>query len=967
MFVRQGKKAISNYAIARKVRLISISSRIFQLQLQETSNTNEPFDWDRGARTNKTNLSPLYASMKRLMDQNPGCVSLIQVGSFYELYFDQAEIYGPKLGLKVATRKTSNHCIPMAGFPLSQLRKFVEVLVQEHNVNVAIVDQNSLKDKTIHNLIHRKISRIISPGTLIDESFLNFDKNNYLVAISFPPNMERLPPDPDMPVGLAWIDVSIGESLVQQTTLGDLVSDLSRIQPSEILISKTLQSSNLHTGKWYAPLQDLRRYFIRYHTIKYTDLKLQFKASVQATRKALEEFTPREEAAMNMILSYVSVNLPEANFSLELPTQYMNSDCLQMDARTRDALELTERAIGGRSSTIGTLLSTIKRTTTASGTRLLIQWIKSPVLDINEIERRQQYVEMFLYNPYLTTQTRHHLNAIGDFVRYAQRLSMGTGDVVHHLVSIADSLNKLEAFETFLKEEYDRNPEQLNVLRDFLKELYIPKDIANEVYETIYVEKPVDIEEEEIVMSELQQSESAETEGSITISDSGIANEPPVPVNLDLESVPERADSKDAYLNSFLAKYRIKEEDRLMPQFAFTINRNYNPELSQLHSELDLLETRESELIAKVKEDIHAIDPKIEVVKKETYGRYENILLISGKQKSIGQAYKILEHDIREHKKKLLIFKSNDWRALQHLIREKRDSITVIEQQIIEELKSKVIDQIPSIKAALKLVDFLDVTSSFSVLAKENHWVKPTLTTYPILAIENGRHVVVESSLQQSGTNFTPNNSTVGQNGKLWVISGPNMGGKSTYLRQNALMVILAQIGSYVPASSATIGIVDKIFTRIGASDDLFNDLSTFMVEMIETSNILQKATLQSLAIVDEIGRGTSGKEGIAIAYATLVELLRTNKCRTLFATHFGIELELMLKENGIDQSDVRYFRTRVLHNANPDNEFESPLIIDHALEEGISERSHALEIARMAGFPKLALDVAKRALDAMS
>ena len=174
--------------------------------------------------------------------------------------------------------------------------------------------------------------------------------------------------------------------------------------------------------------------------------------------------------------------------------------------------------------------------------------------------------------------------------------------------------------------------------------------------------------------------------------------------------------------------------------------------------------------------------------------------------------------------------------------------------------------------------------------------------------MEGGRHVVVESSLKDSGNMFIPNDSKMGTDGTLWVISGPNMGGKSTYLRQNALIVILAQIGSFVPAEKATIGLVDKIFTRIGATDDLFNDLSTFMVEMVEVSNILTNATPLSLAIVDEIGRGTSGKEGLAIAYATLLSLLQVNKCRTLFATHFGKELEQLLVANNIDQKIFAIF-----------------------------------------------------------
>lgn len=189
------------------------------------------------------------------------------------------------------------------------------------------------------------------------------------------------------------------------------------------------------------------------------------------------------------------------------------------------------------------------------------------------------------------------------------------------------------------------------------------------------------------------------------------------------------------------------------------------------------------------------------------------------------------------------------------------------------------------------------------------------------------------------------------------------MGGKSTYLRQNALIVILAQIGSFVPATKASIGIVDKIFTRIGASDDLYSDLSTFMVEMVETSNILKNATPRSLAIVDEIGRGTSGKEGLAIAYATLLNLLHVNKCRTLFATHFGKELESLLISDNVNQDKIRYYRTKVLHKERMPEEGNFNLIIDHTLERGISNRSYALEVAQMAGFPESALSKARKAL----
>ncbi|EGW34258.1 uncharacterized protein SPAPADRAFT_148870 [Spathaspora passalidarum NRRL Y-27907] len=880
--------------------------------------------WDRGGRKQDKSLTALYATIRRLIDKNPGSASLVQVGSFYEMYFEQAEQYAPKLGLKLAIKRTKNYAIPMAGFPLSQLRKYVEILVHEIGVNVAIIEQYPTSDAVqLNNLIHRKISRIVSPGTLIDESFLNYNSNNYLLAISFPPHLTDLPPDPQTPVGLAWVDISVGESFIQQTTLKDLSADISRISPSEILLTQDCQPLELHTGKWESSLQILRKYFLRYHSAQHSDLKLQFKSSLQATRRALQNLSVRDHSALNMILSYVRINLPEANFSLELPTYYYNKNVLQMDPRTREALELTERSVNGRASVIGSFLTTIRETATASGSRLLTQWIKSPILDIRELQRRQGYVKLFLDYPMLRRTMRMHLSQIGDFIRFVQRLTVGTGDDVVQLVSIADSLSKLQKLEEYLKEEYAKQKD-MTVLGDFLKKFHVPTGIADEIHKTIYIKPVIKVEDSE-------------------------------------EKVDE---SDESALEMDMDKYRIKQTDELSnePDFSFSVNRDFNETLSKLHSDLDNLERKEQVQIANVQQILTEIDPKLTVSKKEQYGRYSDVLYISGKQKSIVTAFEKFDQDVRERKQKSFIYKPKEWDDLQRKIHEIHNAIVSEERKIIEYLKVKVIDEIPAIRHVSRLVDFLDVTSSFSILAQENHWTCPELTDSPCLEIKQGRHVVVESSLREGGGNFTPNNTNLGTDGKLWVISGPNMGGKSTFLRQNALIVILAQIGSYVPCEYAKVGIVDKIFTRIGASDDLFNDLSTFMVEMVETSNILRNASSRSLAIVDEIGRGTSGKEGMAIAYATLRNLVEVNQCRTLFATHFGKELQSILQSNNVDQKDIRYYRTRVLVNES-DSEFEKKWIIDHHLEPGISETSNAIEVAQMAGFPERALDVARDVL----
>ncbi|CUM64111.1 uncharacterized protein PRCAT00001702001 [Priceomyces carsonii] len=888
-------------------------------------------DWDRGGRKEKESLTPLYASMKKMIEQNTGCVCLIQVGSFYELYFEQAEDYGPQLGLRVATRKTSNYNIPMAGFPVYQLQKFVKILIQELQVNVAIIDQYPTINKTTDTIIHRKISRIVSPGTLVDESFMNYNQNNYLVSISFPSNFIKAPADPDMSVGLSWIDLSVGDFHVQETTLVDLVSDLSRINPSEVIISKDFQEENLMSGAWYPGLQDLKKYFTRYHKTVYEDLKHRFRSNIQATRKQLENFSVREEAAMNMILSYIKVNLPDSNPSLDIPSQYWKQNCLQMDPRTREALELTERSTIGHGSLVGSFLSTIRRTVTNSGARLLTQWIKAPILDIEELKRRQSFVTIFKENFLLRISLRTQLSQLGDFVRSVQRLALGTGDQTIHLAAIGDGLTKLENLKIFLINETQTNDDLKNVLEPFLANFDVPTSLAYEINQTI----------------------NHDYQNSTFRNPSDDADEK------DPECIVSAAVT-GSYRNSAIESYKdrgLRQQDD--PTFA--VKRHYNKLLNKLHESLDELKEAEKEMLSQTQNQLSDIDEKLIVRKKEQLGRHSKVLHISGRQKLILSGYERLKEHVKEKRKGSLLYNPPAWIHCQLQLQDKIDAIKIAEDKIIEKLRIKVLDSITTIRRINKEVDFLDVTSSFAVLAEEANFVCPEIVELEELTIKDGRHIVVESGLRAAGEMFMPNDTYIGTDSKMWVITGPNMGGKSTFLRQNALIVILAQMGSYVPASFARIGVVDKIFTRIGASDDLFSDLSTFMVEMVEASNILQNATSRSLAIVDEIGRGTSGKEGLAIAYATLLSLLEDNRCRTLFATHYGRELDFLLGADNVSKDAIRFFRTRVLEKKSSSEILN--LIIDHVLEKGISERSYALEVAQKAGFPSTTLSNANRAL----
>lgn len=897
-----------------------------QCEQDEQSDQSQPGDdslaplrpnWDRGGLIKSNSLPPLYASMRKLIDINKGCICLVQVGSFYELYFEQALNIAPKLALKVAVRKTSNHNVPMAGFPTHQLQKFLKILVHDLLYNVAIIDQYPSQTET---LMHRKVSRIVTPGTLIDESFLNYSQNNYLVSIYIPPNSPVM--DPDLQVGLLWLDISVGDFYIQQTTMSDLAADLKRISPSEVILPKDLQPE---TSKdlWIVEMADLNKYFVRYHKTTYRDYKLQFRTDIVATRKVLELFSVREEAAMNMVLSYINVNLPDRSLLLEPPTRYITDRYLHMDSRTRDALELTGRSTFDTISVVGSLLNSIKRTVTASGNRLLTQWLKAPILDTDELFRRQSFVSTFKNHPLLRYEVRQHLTEVNDFTRSLQRLALGTGSSVTHLQNIAEGIIKLgELLDLLSKHMTHFNGEEETLIREFLLQFDVPIDTARLILDTLYTEPLVEFEDKINNEAEVEEDET----------------------------------SVERYLRS-------DEKSTEQNPFAFSIRKDYNETLAEHHAQMEKIQVIEQELLQKVKETVLDIEPRAVVTARDQYGKFLNIIHISCRLKSTQAIYEALGEEVREKRNTFLVYKPSEWERIHHQRLEIALKIEEIENEVINELKETVLSEVSRVRHCGRCADLIDITSSFALLAEENNMVRPKFVKSSTLNVNEGRHLVVESSLRANGQMFNQNDTKLGVDGHVWVISGPNMGGKSTYLRQNALIVILAQIGAYVPASSASLGIVDRIFTRIGASDDIFSDLSTFMVEMIETSNILKNATSKSLAIVDEIGRGTSGKEGLAIAYATLVSLLHKNKCRTLFATHFGKEIKQLLDNDEINQKNIRFYRTKIQEVPGKDGQ-PPQFHFDHRLEPGISERSYALEVARLAGFPSHSLAVASRALE---
>lgn len=879
--------------------------------------------WDRGGRTKANALTPLYSLIRSLMDENKGSVCLVQVGSFYELYFEQAILIAPKLGIRVTTRQTTNHSVPMAGFPVGQLQKNVKIIVQDLQLNVAIIDQYNTV-KTDSELKHRRVSRIVSPGTLVDESFMNYNRNNFLVAISLPPT-SKVVPDADLEVGLSWADISVGEFFIQQTTLSDLAADLRRISPSEVVIHKDYQPF----VEGIAKMAELKRYFVRYHKVRYTDLKLALEQDPAVLRKFLEALTVREEAAMNLILSYMTYNLPDRQLLLGIPLRFVNSKYLAMDPRTREGLELSGRSTFGTVSVSGTLWLIIRSTVTASGTRLLTQWLNLPVLDEKVIVKRQEYVMLLKEDVILRTRLVSMLKDVGDFARALQKLALRTGSAVVHLQSIADGLAKLQSLrETLENTQLSESGKTKRLLKVFLATFKVPTEIQSLISSTLnYAETPRRVK--------VSNSNDLSLENQL------------------ISAVEGNRNMRDLYLTV------DSDEYDLLDTAVFCVRKDYSDELHALHKEYEESKSLEDSLFEKVKEIVTFVDPKGSASKKDKVGKQYHVISVQCSLKNLSLICERLEQSgnlmILERRKQSAIVKPVQWTE----ILERREillaQILNYEKKIIDRLRAETLKRTSEIRDASRASDFLDVIASFATVAHENRWVRPEFSKKPIIDVTCGRHPVVEASLKSGSLMFVPNDTSLGKNGRLWVILGPNMGGKSTFLRQNALFVILAQMGSFVPAEHARLGLVDRLFTRIGALDDIYSDLSTFMVEMTEISYILANATKRSLAIVDEVGRGTSGNEGLAISYASLLTLAKDNQCRTLFATHYGKELLDLLEKDGSNLTHIRFYKTKVVN-------LNGKLLFDRKLEPGICERSYAIEVAELAGFPKHSLQHAVRA-----
>lgn len=852
------------------------------------------------------------------MHKFENCVLLTRVGGFYEMYFEHAQQFGPQLNLKVADKPISgDRFVPMAGFPFFQLDRYLKILVQDLNRYVAIAEEfpnDASGQVKAGGLMHdRRVARVVTPGTLIDENFMDPFSNNYVLAIHA---QEPQGQHSHESIGLAWLDLSTGHFFTQSTTLAMMPSFLARIGAREIVLDENLKASKDH--EIFSVLGE------DYSLITYIDVSRT--QSISEWGPVLEspvpiplaaEFTAQEVAAGSTLLQYVETRLFGSKIKLQPPSR--QRDVMGIDKNTMRALEVKRTMRDGLSK--GSLLHTVRRTVTKGGSRLLEHWLSSPSTSVDIINARLDLVSYMLNDATLRERLVILLRRSHDSHRLLQKFAFGRGDADDLLALAATVFATRDLVFTLKRNDAGESCIQTQISRINLEGTIA---LANSIKEAI--------DEEGLVQQHRIESGQAGEMQALT-----------------QDIITSEGSSEDM---NVLPKSRKKKPNSVKECYGndngvWIMKPSASPVLKHLHEALISLEAGK------------------ETLEETLQGRFSAPSLTLKFTPSLGYICHIKGKDIKlnlstlrnvSSSKSTKSFHHPEWTNLGERIDQCKVYIRSEEQRVFNDLREQVIHNIIKLRRNACVLDELDISCSFATLAAERHWTRPILNQTQSHKIVGGRHPTVEGGLEEEGRTFVANDCFVGDAQQTWFITGPNMAGKSTFLRQNALITILAQVGSYVPAEYAELGIVDQIFSRVGSADNLYKDQSTFMVEMLETATILKQATPRSFVIMDEIGRGTTPVDGTAVAFACLYHLSEVNKCRTLFATHFH-ELADLLKEEGIES--VGYYCTDVV-----EDEVGEGFRYVHRLKEGINRSSHALKVARLAGLPEEAILAAKVVLE---
>jgi len=807
------------------------------------------------------------------------------------------------------------------------------MLVQDLNKFVAISEEfpNNPTDKVKAGglLFDRKVVRVITPGTLIDEKFMDPWENNFLLSIYTETGTLGIGKDESSKVGLAWADVSSGFFYTKVVDHAALPSEIARISPREIIIDR---ASSVDDEFQLSVLED-EKYRITFHQhVQDTSSESEWLNLLEKERVHSERvnFSDEEVKAGSHLLDYIKMQFQGKEIQLQTPVKTNSSENMMIDKNSLRALEVKQTLRYGNYE--GSLLHTIRRTSTKSGARLLSQRLTSPSTSLEEINDRLDLVKELLDHPQLHQDIVLLLRQTFDSWRLVQKFSFGRGDA-DDLLSLSQTISLTSLLAEKLTIHLDggvaavpndpgsahssycrQAPLKRLLSRLSLKE---PTKLSKRILDTI----------DEEMLSEQHRLEDNEAATMIQLAEEVISE---AGEGDTLKRVPRSLRSK-------LDRTNGNSHDTSAGENIWIMRRGASKILSRLHDELDKLMEEKVALGTQLRNRSGAQSLTLKwtpglghiahVKGKDTIASASAL----GSVRSVGSSRTTRSLHVPE------------WTHLGTRIDEARLRIRNEESKVFHSLREDVIHNLVTLRRNAAVLDELDVACSFATLAKEHRLIRPLLNNGSTHHIIGGRHPMVETGLKVSGRTFTTNDCTVGNDSsshRIILVTGPNMAGKSTFLRQNALISILAQTGSYVPAEYAEIGIVDKLFSRVGSADNIYQDQSTFMVEMLETSTILKQATPRSFVIMDEVGRGTTPEDGIAVGFACLWHLYHVNKCRTLFATHFHALADMTSNWEGLGT-----YCTDILEDAG-----NGSWSFVHRLRSGVCRRSHALKVARLAG-----------------
>lgn len=863
------------------------------------------------------------------MNKFANCVLITRVGNFYELYYEHAEHYAPLLGLKCARR--GKHGIAMAGWQYQYLERYLKILVQDLNKHVAICEEfPEYLDGQLQQPIPRRVTRVITPGTLIDENFVDQYQNNFLLAIHHVDMGKDSSSDLGMTkdgsaegtqhVGLAWIDVSTGDFFVQTTTRAMLPSTLLRIGANEILVGRDVSQTTREELALYLGVSQDRIVTGTATSVSEDMSAWQGRLDKPMSPEEIAALTQAEIAASNQILHYLESHLLNFDLKLQAPQKHELDDSMVIDRSSVRGLELLKTARDGLGK--GSLLHALRRTVTKGGTRLLRERLAYPSINVNEINHWLDLVTVFIKNQILHQRLLIHLRSMHDVQRLLQKFVMNRADA-DDLLCLANSVTQTKQILDLLA----------RAVKDDVSRTAIARLTAS-----------VSMQGPQAMAEQIESS----------VDRQGVDYHPPNDLLGDMDS--DHGDGLDLPGSESLNGYESPESDLYSKntngpetngaaeqQESWIMQKNASRALQKLHQQLSDLLDEKHELQTRLQEELQA--PKLALKFDARNGHFchapraKNVT--DEVLKSVGARPIGTTKSTRQ-------FIMPSWSELGRRSERVKFDVKIEEQRLFQELRQVVIENLVELRGNAVVMDELDVLTSFATLASEQNWTRPVLSTKSIHKIVGGRHPMVKLGVEEQGRSFVSNDLFLDERERCWLITGPNMAGKSTFLRQNAVITILAQMGSYVPAEFAELGIVDKIFSRIGAADDLFRNQSTFMVEMLETATILREATERSFVIMDEVGRGTTPEDGTAVAYASLHHLYHTNQCRTLFATHFHA-----IADQSKDWPQLGQYCTDLYEDGSGAFSFI------HKLRAGVNRKSHALKVAGLAGMPRAALDTA--------